>query len=270
MDSKGELKLIKTVIFDLDDTLLWDEKSVKDAFVKTCEHAKTKYDIDPEQLEEKVRENARKLYATYPTYEFTQMIGINPFEGLWGEFPDEGGMFPELRKIVPSYRKDAWTNGLRALGIEDETFGEELGEFFPAARKTTAALYDDTLELLEALKGKYQLVLLTNGSPALQNLKLELTPELAPYFEHIVISGDFGRGKPDVSIFEHVLELTGKDPQEAIMVGDNLNTDILGANRCGITSVWINRRGVVPEDVKPDYEINKLMDLLPILEELNA
>lgn len=262
--------LIKTVIFDLDDTLLWDEKSVKDAFIKTCQYAQTKYNIDPEQLEQKVRENARKLYASYPTYEFTQKIGINPFEGLWGEFSDEGGMFPDMKKIVPEYRKMAWTKGLLDLGIDDAAFGEELGEYFPEARKKTACLYDDTLETLDLLKEKYQLVLLTNGSPSLQNLKLELTPELTPYFNHIVISGDFGKGKPDVSIFEHVLELTGKNKDEAVMVGDNLNTDILGANRCGITSIWINRKEAKPENVQPDYEIERLNELPALLEQLNG
>ena len=261
--------VIKTIVFDLDDTLLWDEKSVQDAFAATCKVAQEKYDLDPVELEKCVRANAREIYASYPTYEFTQMIGINPFEGLWGEFPDEGGMFPELRKIVPEYRKEAWTRGLKDLGIDDAAFGAELGETFPKARKTTAKLYDDTLQLLECLQGKYELVLLTNGSPALQNIKLDLTPELVPYFEQIIISGAFGKGKPDVAIFEHVLELIGKDKQEVIMVGDNLNTDILGAVQTGITSVWINRKDAKPEKVKPHYEINELMDLLPLLEKIN-
>jgi putative hydrolase of the HAD superfamily len=196
------------------------------------------------------------------------MIGINPFEGLWGDFPDEGGMFPELREIAPHYRKNAWTNGLKDVGIDDPLFGEELGEKFPEMRKTTAHLYEDSLELLDAVKATYDLVLLTNGSPALQNLKLELTPELVPYFNHIVISGAFGKGKPDTSIFEHALRLSGRTKEDVLMIGDNLNTDILGAFRTGITTVWINRHGKTPEEVKPDFEITKLMDLIPLLEEL--
>lgn len=268
--TKGEEVVIKTIIFDLDDTLLWDEKSVKDAFEETCNVAAEKYNLDPQELEERVRANARIIYADYPTYEFTKMIGINPFEGLWGEFPDEGGMFPELRKLAPTYRKDSWTKGLEDLGVDDPAFGEELGETFPEMRKKTARLYLDTIQLLDALKDKYEMVLLTNGSPALQNLKLELTPTLAPYFEHIVISGEFGRGKPDTSIFEHVLELVEKDKEDVLMVGDNLNTDILGAVRTGITSVWINRKGAIAEKVRPEYEINELMDLLPLLDRINS
>lgn len=78
--------MIKAVFFDLDDTLLWDQKSVKEAFVATCTYASGKYNLKPEELEEAVRKEARELYASYETYEFTQMIGINPFEGLWGDF----------------------------------------------------------------------------------------------------------------------------------------------------------------------------------------
>lgn len=261
--------MIRTVIFDLDDTLLWDERSVQDAFRETCAYAQSKYDLNPDELEERVRANARNIYSNYPTYEFTKMIGINPFEGLWGAFTDEGGMFPNLRELAPLYRKEAWTKGLKDLGIDDEEFGKELGETFPEKRKQTARLYEDTIQILDALQGKYQLVLLTNGSPALQQLKLELTPVLTPYFDKVVISGEFGRGKPDPAIFEHVLQLVKQDKQEVIMVGDNLDTDILGAVKTGITSVWINRKDARPDLVKPDYEIRKLMDLIPLLERLN-
>ncbi|MCG2953054.1 HAD-IA family hydrolase, partial [Escherichia coli] len=75
--------------------------------------------------------------------------------------------------------------------------------------------------------------LLTNGSPQLQNIKLEITPEIVPYFDEIVISGAFGRGKPDPSIFDHALSLLNLSKDEVIMVGDNLMTDILGASRAG-------------------------------------
>lgn len=122
--------------------------------------------------------------------------------------------------------------------------------------------------MLDELKGKYKLLLLTNGSPELQNTKLEITPELVPYFDKIVISGAFGRGKPDASIFEHALEIMELDKDEVLMVGDNLMTDILGATRAGIQSVWINRHDKERTEVVPTYEITHLEELYPILENL--
>ncbi|MCQ6282987.1 HAD family hydrolase [Bacillus sp. EB600] len=261
--------MIKAIFFDLDDTLLWDQKSIKEAFVATCRIAHDRYGIDPNQFEEVVREAARNLYSSYETYEFTKMIGINPFEGLWGNFLDNQDEFRKMKEIVPGYRRDAWTMGLKTMGIDDQEFGSELGERFPQERRKLPFVYEDTFETLDALKGKYQLLLLTNGSPDLQNTKLAITPELVPYFDQIVISGDFGKGKPDPSIFEHALSRMSLNKDEAIMVGDNLMTDILGASRAGIKSVWINRHNKERNEVIPTYEINHLGKLFGILDELN-
>lgn len=263
--------MVKAIFFDLDDTLLWDQKSVKEAFVATCMRAQEKYNVDPELLEEAVRKEARELYSSYETYPFTQMIGINPFEGLWGNFLDDDDNFRIMSKIVPTYRKEAWTKGLEALGINDPEFGQELAELFPAMRREKPFVYEETFQVLDKLKGNYKLLLLTNGSPDLQNTKLAITPEIVPYFDQIVISGDFGRGKPDPSIFEHSLERMGLTKDDVIMVGDNLLTDILGALRVGIKSVWINRHNKERlADVIPDYEIKHLEELFPLLSELKT
>ncbi|HBT71030.1 MAG TPA: HAD family hydrolase [Lysinibacillus sp.] len=260
---------INTIIFDLDDTLLWDKKSVKTAFEKTCDYAATVHHVNPAELEEAVRREARALYEGYETYDYTVLIGINPFEGLWGTFDDATDSFKKMKEIVPSYRAAAWTKGLAALGIEDTAFGAELGERFVAERKVAPFLYEDTFAVLDELKGKYQLVLLTNGAPSLQNLKLEITPEIAPYFDHIIISGDFGKGKPDASIFEYVMEKVGITADEAIMVGDNLNTDILGSSRVGMRNVWINRENHIADGaVIPSYEVDSLTALMELVNKL--
>lgn len=262
---------ISTIIFDLDDTLLWDKKSIAEAFRLTCEEAAIKLgvEIDNEKLEEEVRSAARALYEQYPVYDYTQMIGINPFEGLWGSFDDPTVEFQKLKAIVLSYRKDAWTNGLRGYGIENPNLGEHLGEYFVAARKRSPFLYEETFAVLDALKGKYKLVLLTNGAPSLQNLKLSITPELVPYFDHIIISGNFGKGKPDAAIFEHVLNVANITADEGIMVGDNLMTDILGSSRIQMRNVWINRENKEPSQmVTATYEIDDLRKLQPIVESI--
>ena len=94
------------------------------------------------------------------------------------------------------------------MGIDDDEFATILAERFPEERRNKPFVYDDSFAVLDQLKGKYKLLLLTNGSPDLQNTKLDITPELVPYFDQIVISGAFGKGKPDPSIFEHALSRT--------------------------------------------------------------
>lgn len=260
---------IKTIIFDLDDTLLFDQHSVKTAFEKTCDYAATKKNVDAKDLEEAVRSAARSLYESYPTYDYTVLIGINPFEGLWGTFDDPTPQFQQMKEIVPAYRAEAWTKGLAALEIEDAALGAELGERFVAERKKAPFFYEDTFAVLEELKGKYELVLLTNGAPSLQNLKLEITPEIVPYFDHIIISGDFGKGKPDASIFEFVMEKAQVTKDEAIMVGDNLMTDILGSSRVGMRNVWINRESKPHNpEIVPTYEVTSLTEFLQLVKTL--
>lgn len=260
---------INTIIFDLDDTLLWDQKSVQTAFEKTCEYAASVHHVKANELEQAVRAAARSLYQSYEIYDYTVQIGINPFEGLWGTFDDPTESFQKMKEIVPGYRTAAWTQGLSALGINDTAFGAELGERFVAERKQCPFLYEDTFTVLDELKGKYQLVLLTNGAPSLQNLKLKITPEIAPYFDQIIISGDFGKGKPDASIFEYVMERAGISAEQGIMVGDNLMTDILGSNRVGMRNVWINRENKSRiEEVTPTFEVSSLTSFLELVKEL--
>ncbi|MFD2443791.1 HAD family hydrolase [Bacillus sp. CGMCC 1.16607] len=257
--------MIKAIFFDLDDTLIWDQKSVKEAMEATCKIAEARYGIDAVRLEDAVRVVARNLYTSYETFEFTRMIGINPFEGLWGNFLEETVNFRKLKNIIPTYRKDVWSLALMEMGVDDPEFGLKLGEQFPDERKKRPYVFEDTYKTLDKLKDDYQLLLMTNGSPDLQHTKLELSPELAPFFEHIVISGDYGKGKPDPSIFEHAMSLLSLRKDEVLMVGDNLLTDILGANRSGIKSVWINRSNKVRNEIIPTYEIHHLDELIPIL-----
>jgi len=257
----------KAVLFDLDDTLLWDDRSVKQSFEATCRYAADKTGIDPDELELEVRKEARALYESYETFPFTKLIGINPFEGLWADFREgEQEEFRKLQQLAPGYRREAWTRGLKALGIQDEALGAHLAEMFPAERRSRPLIYEETFRVLDQLKGRYKLLLLTNGSPDLQREKLSGVPELAPYFDHIIISGDFGVGKPAANIFKHALSKLEINPEDGIMVGDKLTTDILGANTVGMTSVWINRHGVTRTDeIIPSYEIAHLEELLALL-----
>jgi putative hydrolase of the HAD superfamily len=261
---------IKAVLFDLDDTLLWDDRSVKEAFEATCMVAASKTGIDPAELEQSVRQEARKLYESYETFAFTKMIGINPFEGLWAHFTEgDNDNFRKLQRLAPGYRTESWTRGLKALGIDDAKLGYELGERFPAERRQRPIVYEETFEVLNHLKDAYRLLLLTNGSPDLQKEKLAGVPELAPYFDHIVISGNHGEGKPAISIFNHALSLLQVNTDEAVMIGDKLTTDILGSNKVSMRNMWINRHGLQRDnEIIPTYEISNLRDIQGVIDSI--
>lgn len=253
----------KALIFDLDDTLLWDAKSVETALRFTCEavgsdHSNTLY--------EAIREEAPKLYKSYPFYPFSQQIGINPFEGLWGTFDDGTFDFPAMEQKIAEYQKTAWKNALYKIDSDDEQLALTLAKQFVAFRKENPFVYEETFEVLQEVAKDYKIGLLTNGAPSLQNTKLSLTPELATYVDAIVISGEVGIGKPDTTPFLEMLKKLDCLPNQAVMIGDNLQTDIRGANALEIDSVWINHHGVTPPaDVHPTYTIHRLAELLHIL-----
>ncbi len=223
--------------------------------------------VNPEELEASVRKEARSLYESFETFPFTKMIGINPFEGLWANFTQgEDENFRKLEKLAPGYRTESWTRGLAALGIEDRELGYKLGELFAAERRSRPYVYEETFRVLDALKGNYKLLLLTNGSPDLQKEKLAGVPAIAPYFDHIVISGEFGKGKPAAAIFNYALGLLEIEAEEGIMIGDKLTTDILGSGSIGMRNIWINHHGLQSGDeIVPAYEVTRLQDILPII-----
>lgn len=263
---------LKAVLFDLDDTLLWDERSVAEAFSATCQFAAAKFpELNVKDLEASVRKEARLLYESFDTFPFTKQIGINPFEALWGHFSEgDNENFVKLRELAPGYRSAAWTQGLQSEGINDPELGQFLGELFPKERRARPLIYEQTFPLLNALKGNYKLLLLTNGSPDLQKEKINGVPELAAYFDEIIISGQFGEGKPSIAIFQHAISLLGIDASEGLMIGDKLTTDILGSNRVGMRNVWINHHGLVRSDeIIPNYEISNVSELLPIIQALS-
>ena len=131
-------------------------------------------------------------------------------------------------------------------------------------------LWRDTLATLTALHSKGLLVgMLTNGSVKNQTDKLNNTP-LAPYFDKIVISGSLPEGKPHASAFHAVCRELGVEPCEAMYVGDHPINDVEGSKKAGLTAVWIPYVRPFPkEQLAPDYTIEALGDLLPLVEKIN-
>jgi putative hydrolase of the HAD superfamily len=90
---------------------------------------------------------------------------------------------------------------------------------------------------------------------ALQREKIR-GAKLAQYFDAILISGEVGIGKPDTRLFMLALEALETSPAEAVMVGDSLARDILGAQHAGLKGIWLNRSGSDPTDqVTPDSRL---------------
>ena len=103
--------------------------------------------------------------------------------------------------------------------------------------------------------------IITNGASDLQREKIR-GADLESCFDIIVAAGDLGIAKPDQRIFHHTLQQTGVAPEKAVMIGDNLERDVVGAQQVGIRGIWINRDGErIQSDAAPDDEIRDLREL---------
>jgi putative hydrolase of the HAD superfamily len=132
--------------------------------------------------------------------------------------------------------------------------------------------YDDNtravpgvLDLIKALKPSVSIGVVTNGLHDIQLQKLRVC-QAETLADYIVISGDLGFRKPEKAIFEHALSKSGAKPEEAVLIGDSWELDILGASGCGIRTIWINRYGMLCPDSGLTLEVRSFEDTNAILE----
>lgn len=138
----------------------------------------------------------------------------------------------------------------------------------PAWRTDLETLYPQTKEILEQLGQEYQLGIIANQLPGLEERLKDFG--ILDYFSAIFSSADLGLAKPDSAIFRLALQKTNCLPQQAIMIGDRLDNDIAPARRIGMKTIWIKQGFSRLAQVKnleegADWTVEKLTDLLPIL-----
>ena len=104
---------------------------------------------------------------------------------------------------------------------------------------TFSNLFQGTISLLEKLKTKYQLHIITNGFEVVQLRKIKKSG-LAPYFQNIITAEKVGFKKPNPIIFVYALDQTKTIPEKSLMIGDSLEADILGALNMGMQAIHFN------------------------------
>lgn len=157
--------------------------------------------------------------------------------------------------------------------IDEATEVKSAGDVSLSAHLIPGA--DETVRAL--VQRRYPLALVADGPTA------TFTNNLGPYglyelFDVHAISEQVGVTKPDPRMFITALEQLGIAPDDygrVVMVGNHLERDIAGANRLGLISVWLNwspRRSKVPANrwEQPDYTIHTPLELIPLLDRLEA
>ncbi|WKK79073.2 YjjG family noncanonical pyrimidine nucleotidase [Marivirga arenosa] len=232
----GKINQYKHIFFDLDHTL-WD------------------YEKNSEEV-------LNELFLKYQL-EKLGVISCNHFQecfehinkDLWNEF--------NKNKINrDTIREQRFLRILNQFQIDDAELSSKLSDEYLMLCPTKPHLMPFTIEVLQYLKENYQLHILTNGFNDVQKIKLEKS-NLHPYFATVVTSDSAGYKKPMTSIFKYAVEKADARIEESIMIGDNLQTDILGARNFGMDTVYYNP-GKEKHKSRVTHEIDCLSQLKTI------
>lgn len=176
---------------------------------------------------------------------------------LWVDF--ENGRITQERLRLLRFER-------LAEELELDVPAETLSDTYVQHLGRRGKLLDGALEVLQALSGRVEMALITNGIPEVQWSRLEQSA-IRDFFAVVVISGEVGAAKPAPEIFDEAFRRMGQpSKQDVIIVGDNFGSDIAGGAAYGIDTCWFNPAGhPAPEDPKADFEIRGLAELPAVL-----
>jgi len=230
----GDRGKYKHLFFDLDHTL-WDFEANAKATLKELHTVL--------QLEEKGINDFDLFHKNY--------IAHN--DKLWERYRNGYIKQDELRV------KRMWLV-LLDFKIADEELAKEMSILFLDLLPTRTILFPYTKEILKYLIDKeYVLHLITNGFERTQHNKL-MYSGLRSFFKEVITSEGSSCLKPNKEIFEFAFQKCSARPDESIMIGDNIEVDIMGAINAGIDQVYVNHLGIEPT-IKPTYTVNSLKEL---------
>jgi HAD superfamily hydrolase (TIGR01662 family) len=231
------------------------------------------------------------------------------FDGVWDEIFREMNLTlaHEIKKIYPTIDVDTFTscfNDLFSTYINDrengtvevpmlitlnraveisglppipEVTGKNALKMMYAVSEEHWHLPEDTLPVLQQLSSDgYRLGIICNAADHENAQRLIDKTGIRSFFDYVSISAAEGVRKPSRAIFQHALDFFQVAPQQVVMVGDLLGTDILGANGIGLHSVWLTRWSDVNENegknnaIQPEASISRLVDLPQLLDKWNS
>lgn len=227
----------KTIFFDLDHTL-WD------------------FDTNSRQTLEELYDQYHLAQKGVHSFTAFHQIFNEVNSDLWNQY-DKGLIKGEV------IRAERFKRILAPFEITDQELIQQLSHDYLYACPRKGTLLPGAIETLDYLHEKYDLSLITNGFDEVQHMKLA-SGKIAHYFDHVVTSQQAGVKKPAKQIFEYALNLHQHEAHEAIMVGDNLETDIAGAINASVDAVFYNPQGADHEH-DAHHEISTLQELQHLL-----
>lgn len=209
------------------------------------------------------------------------------FSGLKMMFSDFGVKFDELDyQQYQMLNKSLWVNYqnsiITAEQLQQQRFiswanklqvsTQRLNQNFLAAMVDICMPKDGAIRLLNKLKGNVKLGIITNGFTELQYARLDRLG-IRDHFNLLVVSEEVGVAKPHPGIFDHAFANMGElvHRENVLMVGDNIESDILGGINAGLDTCWLNvDNNPPPEHITPNYQITTLNELEELLQSVRC
>lgn len=172
-------------------------------------------------------------------------------KGLWNQYQNGQISVDELKQ----QRFQHWAKKLNTSTLVLEAAFQE-------SMYHICTPFDGADSLLNCLKGRSKLGIITNGFVQMQKIRLS-NAGLLQHFDILVTSEEVGVAKPNPGIFEHTFAKIGLPCRdEILMVGDNLDADILGGIGVGIDTCWLNPKNIAaPAGISPSYQVSSLFEL---------
>ena len=212
------------------------------------------------------RNSAEVLEELFHKYNLAE-LGVPSFEIFIEKYKNRNEMMWEqyrLGKIDKATLRDKrFPLTFWDIGLDSDLAPLEMSEEYIKISPTKNYLFPHAHEVLQKLKVKYTLHIITNGFEEAQHIKLN-SADLTKYFSNIIISERTGYRKPDVKIFQYASESVKATTEECLMIGDGLIVDILGAKDAGWDTIYFNP-AKIPHKENPTYEISSLDSLMQIL-----
>ncbi|MEP0071098.1 MAG: pyrimidine 5'-nucleotidase [Marinomonas sp.] len=199
-----------------------------------------------------------KYDITFTQADFESYQSIN--KPLWVKYQNQEITADQLQ----TQRFEHWS---QKLGVSANTLNNE---FLDSMAEICQPL-EGALELVQYLDSQdIKMGIITNGFAKLQQIRLERT-HFKPYFSLLVISELVGVAKPHRNIFQYAHEKMGLPVKSnVLMVGDTLESDILGGNNFGFDTCWLNAHNKEQDEkIQPNLEVSCLGDLLRQLKAMN-